>query len=141
MNSKSIGDISESFIIYKLLDLGISVSKPFGDNQRYDLIIEINRKLYTIQIKTAKFEEDFILFPTSSSAYHRGGKRKHYRGEVDFIAAFCPDNKICYLVNSFDVPTTMATLRLTEPKNGQRKGVRWAEDYELEKQIHKLFDI
>ncbi len=38
--TNSIGDISESAIITRFLQLGYVVLTPYGGNQRYDLVIE-----------------------------------------------------------------------------------------------------
>lgn len=46
-HSKRIGDIGEANIISRLLSYdNVYVSKPFGENCPYDLIIDINGKLY-----------------------------------------------------------------------------------------------
>jgi hypothetical protein len=39
-NTNSIGDISESAIIARFLQLGYVVLTVYGGNQRYDLVIE-----------------------------------------------------------------------------------------------------
>ena len=45
--TKRIGDIGEANIIANLLKYdNVHVSKPFGENCQYDLIIDINGKLY-----------------------------------------------------------------------------------------------
>ena len=45
MNSKDKGDIAEAFVTARLLEMGNSVSKPFGDNQRYDIIVDNKKDL------------------------------------------------------------------------------------------------
>ena len=37
---------------------GIPISLPYGDNQRYDLIIDHNNKLSKVQIKTCLKDKD-----------------------------------------------------------------------------------
>ena len=53
MHPKQIGEISEALVVAKLLKLGYVVSKPYGDNAPYDLIVETNAgDLRKIQVKT-----------------------------------------------------------------------------------------
>ncbi len=47
-DTNSIGDISESAIITRFLQLGYVVLTPYGGNQRYDLVI-LN-KVYLIPV-------------------------------------------------------------------------------------------
>ena len=39
-NPKAIGERSQAAIIFKLLEAGYNVLTPYGDNTRYDLVIE-----------------------------------------------------------------------------------------------------
>lgn len=39
-NPKAIGERSQVHIMCRLLDLGYEVLTPYGDNARYDLVIE-----------------------------------------------------------------------------------------------------
>ena len=48
MNTKDKGNIGEAVILAEFMKKGISVSIPFGDNARYDLIAEFNGKLNKI---------------------------------------------------------------------------------------------
>ena len=50
---KRIGNIGEAKAISWLVEHGISVSIPFGDNERYDLVIDNNGSLERVQVKTS----------------------------------------------------------------------------------------
>ncbi len=138
-NHKATGERTEAIIIAKFLEVGYGVLTPFGDNLRYDLIIEdADAKLWRIQCKTGWTENDraYIEFATASTYYHTkagrtGHGRKDYRGEIDYFAVYCPETTKVYLVPVEHVSVTSAILRLTPTKNNQEKGVRWARDYEL----------
>ena len=39
-NHKAIGELSQAYIIARLIEIGYNVLVPYGDNLRYDLIIE-----------------------------------------------------------------------------------------------------
>jgi len=48
------GDIGLSFAIFKLSEQGYTVSLPLTDNSLYDLIIEKDRILQTVQVKSTR---------------------------------------------------------------------------------------
>jgi hypothetical protein len=61
----------------------------------------------------------------------RGVFTRGYAGEVELFLVFCHDNGRIYAVQVDDVPATDGWLRVDPPRNGQKKGIRWARDYEL----------
>lgn len=130
-NTKAVGEISEIAVVLRLMRAGYDVSRPFGDNARYDLVIDDGARLSRVQVKTARLRAGKIQFATSSSQLHRGRGRQHYRGACDLFAAYCPDLDAVYLVPVDEVGVVECCLRFEPPRNGQRAGVRWARDYEL----------
>jgi hypothetical protein len=138
-NKKALGERSQAIIIFRLLEAGYNVLTPYGDNMRYDLVIEdADGQFWRVQCKTGWIEEDgaLIEFATASSYYHtRAGRtehgRKNYRGQIEYFAVYCPDTAKVYLVPIDHVGTTNAKLRLIPTKNKQEKHIRWAKDYEL----------
>ena len=131
MNTKVIGDISQLHLMAALARLGYTVLSPFGDNQRYDLVIESTDGFQKVQCKTGKVYGDTIRFRTSSSYAHRGRPAKSYIGEVDFFGVYCPDNGKCYLIPIDVCPSIQMVLRLTPAKNGQLAKTHTAEKFEL----------
>ena len=135
MHPKDIGDRSTLAIILALREAGYGVSIPFGENTRYDLVIERSGALHRVQCKTGRLDDGVVCFRTSSSYYHHPNPRtpaKHYRGQVDFFAVFCPETTGVYLVPIADLQMeTHASLRIEPPRNNQRKRVRMAAAYEV----------
>ena len=134
MNSKDKGDISEAVVAAEFLKLGIPVSKPLGDNQPYDLIIDFNCILKKVQIKTARNKGDYTLIPTSKSinTYLTKDKRRtSYKDKVDFIVAYCHTTNECYVIDVNEVGNVQVTLRENLPINKQIKGIRYKKDYLL----------
>ena len=54
-NTKAIGEISEAMILAEFLKAGIPVLMPFGDNQRYDMVVEAGGQFLNVQCKTARY--------------------------------------------------------------------------------------
>ncbi len=138
-NNKTIGERSEAIIIAKLLEVGYGVLTPFGDNRRYDLVIEdADGKFWRVQCKTGWIDSDgaYVQFKTASSYYHtKAGRTNHtkrdYRGQIDYFAVYCPETRRVYLIPVDHVGIASANLRLLPTANKQEKNVRWAKDYEL----------
>lgn len=127
-NTKYIGEITEGVILSKFLLNGYVVLQPFGDNQRYDLVIEKNKKFKTVQCKTGRVRNGSVYFNTSSNA--GGNNRKSYISEIDFFAVYCPENKQCYLIPIDKAPKSSMVLRIEKPKNNLCiNTINWANDY------------
>lgn len=131
--SKSVGERTEAIVLAELLKAGYVVLLPFGDNQRYDLVIDDGVRFQKVQCKTARLAATSaaITFRACSSYVHRGRGRKGYRGEADLFGVYSPDTGKVYIVPVDDVGETDVNLRLEPPLNGQARGIRMAEQYEL----------
>lgn len=135
---KTIGEKSEAIVLAELIKRDIPVSLPFGDNQRYDMLIDINNKILKIQIKTINFKEEYMTFEACSSSTHRGGKKKSYKGEIDYFIAYCSELNKVYMMHIDEASKTTVTMRINTPKNNQTANIKWAVDYEIDKQLNKL---
>lgn len=136
-NPKAVGERSEAIIIAKLVEVGYNVLTPFGDNQRYDLVIEdADGQFWRVQCKTGRSNGEYIEFAPASLYYHtRAGKTTHgsksYHGQIDYFAVYCPETKGVYLIPVDHAGASQMNLRLTPTANKQKKRVRWAKDYEI----------
>lgn len=127
-----VGHRSEAAILAQLVSRGYRILLPFGVNQRYDLVLESEGSFFKVQCKTGRLRDGVIRFSAQSVQSNTVGTRvKHYAGEVDLFAVYCPDNDCVYVIPVDEVPTTGMYLRVEKPRNRQRKRVRWAEDYAL----------
>ena len=103
---------------------------PFGDNQRYDFVIDRGNGFERIQVKTGRLRNGSIQFNACSSQAHRGKGRKAYQGDIEFFAVFCPDTYTSYLV-PVGTLKRLGTLRVERAKNNQTKNLILAKDYEI----------
>jgi len=138
-NHKEMGERSEAIIIGKLVYAGYTILKPYGENQRYALVIEdADRKFWRVQCKTAWISKDHhtILFNTCSNHYAYTWQkntmaRRHYRGDVDYFAVYSPDLDKVFLIHINQVGVNSASLRLVPSKTSNQYDVRMAQDYEI----------
>jgi len=130
MNPKAVGERSEGQILAAFLRAGKVVLTPFGDNQRYDMVLDEGGKFTRVQCKTAQVFPGYIQFPTCSNNWNTK-KTRTYRGEADIFAVYAPGLDKVYLVPVDEVGVKCARLRLEAARQGQKKNIRWASDYEF----------
>jgi PD-(D/E)XK endonuclease len=132
---KAKGDRSTLAIMLALHEAGYGLLVPFGENTRYDLVIDDGVRLARVQCKTGRLRNGSVLFNSCSSYAHHPNPRvvkRDYQGQIDYFAVFCPETRQSYLVPIADVTTRYsAVLRIDPPRNNQRIGVRFAADYEI----------
>ncbi|AFQ22215.1 hypothetical protein My1_056 [Pectobacterium phage My1] len=132
MNSKHVGNIAESRFIYECVRRQIDISLPFGDNARYDAIIDSANRLLKVQVKTLrKVEEGKYEFSTRSNSV-KGEARKHYKDSVDYFFAYNEEDDI-YVFMPIDIvgDKYQVAVRTIPPKNNQKIGINMVEDYQM----------
>lgn len=132
---KDIGDRSTLAVMLALRGVGYPVSVPFGENTRYDLVIDDGDRLLRVQCKSGRVRNGAVTFKTASSYAHHPNPAKatrDYQGEIDLFAVYCPATEGVYLIPIEDVATSWECLLRLEPaRNGQRRRIRPAADYEI----------
>lgn len=132
---KAVGDRTTLAAMLALQEAGYAISVPFGENTRYDLVVDDGVRLRRVQCKTGRLRSGAIRFAVCScyGHHHRPqNARRDYRGEIDDFAVYCPETQRVYLVPISDLPlTTQAALRVEPTRNGQAKGIRMAAAYEV----------
>jgi hypothetical protein len=136
---KAIGDRSQLAIMFALRDFGLGVYLPFGENTRCDLIIDDGASLSRVQCKTGRLRLGAVRFAVCSCYGHHRNPRKSrrtYEGQIEFFAVYCPETSGVYLVPIEDLPLrAQAALRVEPTRNGQKRNIRLAADYEIAKVV------
>jgi PD-(D/E)XK endonuclease len=132
---KDVGDKTTLAVILALRVAGLKGLVPFGENTRYDLVIDDGMRLGRVQCKTGRLRSGAIRFNTCSTYGHHqrpGNARRGYHGEIDYFAIFCPDTEKVYLIPIEELHVrTGAALRVEPSRNGQSRYIRFARDYEV----------
>lgn len=139
LSSHFIGEITEQEVALEFLKLGILVSKPLVQSSKYDFIVDINHKLYKIQVKTGTFKENaYLEFATSTSHTNTQGtlNLSYSEEDVDFFATMYEGQ--CYLVPYNLCGKRGQRIRFVPTKNGQTKGILFAKDFHLEDIVKTL---
>lgn len=132
MDSHRKGDLTEAIVIAELKKRSVPVSIPFGDNERYDVIVETpDGDLFKVQVKTGWMANGTVEFHgTSQHTNSTGNVYQRYNGDVDSFLIYCHDLTQLYWVWESDFETRMS-LRVEEPKQ-MKSNINWAEDYEFD---------
>jgi PD-(D/E)XK endonuclease len=120
------GDLGE------LVRRGYQVLIPFGVNQRYDLVLDMDGEFVRAQCKTGRLRRGCVLFNTQSVRINtRGWLTRGYVGEAEIFLIYRPETGRIYAVPVDEAPASSGSLRVEPTRNGQEDGIRWARDYEL----------
>lgn len=85
MSSKTDGGTAELKVAAKAAALGMSVALPFGENQKYDLIIG-NKHLHRVQVKTtARLARSARGGRFNITASHGNIKMPYTEEHIDFL--------------------------------------------------------
>lgn len=142
LKTKQKGVITELQCITYFYELGYPVSIPYGDNSRYDFIVDIDGCLLRIQVKTSRELDDgnVIEFSCRSTRVNSGGAvyRRYTSDEIDYFATYYKNE--CYLVPVQECAVNKK-LRINPAKNNQKSCINLAEDYRADIQIKELLSL
>ena len=127
------GRITELAVANEFLKRGITISQPLID-ARYDNIADINGKFITLQVKTAHYHDSgYIEFKTCNTHINtKGISNRNYKNDnIDYFATYYEGK--CYIIPVQQCGSRQQRLRVQPTKNGQTKGITFAQDYELDK--------
>ncbi|HEX3550133.1 MAG TPA: group I intron-associated PD-(D/E)XK endonuclease [Candidatus Elarobacter sp.] len=132
-DTKTKGDLSELYVALAFAAKGFLMSKPIGENSRYDFIADDGEKLLRVQVKTGRIRGAVLMFSCCSTHGHRRSavKSRSNQGQIELLAVYCPDNGKVYIVPEAEMTRTHMYLRLAPPRNNMVKTIRWAAQYEL----------
>jgi hypothetical protein len=127
-----VGLRSEAAILSELVRRGFQVLVPFGTNQRYDLVLDLDGQFVRAQCKTGRLHRGVVRFSTRS--IRSNTKQTYFRdyaGEVEIFLVYCQETNGIYAVPVEEAPSGYGYLRIEPTRNGQADRIRWARDYEL----------
>lgn len=135
MNPSRRGDVTEAVVVGALMRVGVSVSVPFGDSDRYDILADDAGTLFRVQCKTGSWVNGTVRFKLYSSTVEEGNRvdQSYSASEVDAFAVFSPRTDGVYWVPASETGSGEMRLRVKEPAaKAPRSRINWAEEYRLE---------
>ena len=91
------GDLGEVAFVHKAMSLGFVVAKPYGENHRYDFIVEGGKNLWRVQVKTCTHLRDDLY--TANVAHSLNGAQVAYtESDCDFVVFYVMPEESWYIV-------------------------------------------
>jgi len=127
-STKQIANESELRFASEFVRKGWSVFLPYGEDSPVDLLIYKDEIFKRIQIKATKPKDGKISCKLRST--NNWQIKKYSKKDIDYFALYDYENKKGYLIPIEKVEgMSEIILRLSEPKNNQKKRLRFAKDY------------
>lgn len=134
-NEKQIkGITTELRCMLKFIELGYVVSVPYGNNSRYDLLVDTGKKILKIQCKTASKNENGSYTVQTCNKVSTTTKRltKHYtEDEIDFISTII-EGQLLLIPVDFIKNSTQRIFRTEVPKYGNVNNCNLIKDFTVE---------
>lgn len=132
MQKKLMGAVGQLRVAHAYQQLGYNVLLPFGDLQRYDLVVEKNQSFSRVQVKTVTSRDGFMYVDARVIGHNRTKINiyKPTRSDFDILAVVENATQTVYAI-PFDGSQLQFTLRTKAAKNNQSKNIRNADDYLL----------
>ena len=131
------GLTTELICMQKFIELGYIVSVPYGNNSRYDLLVDNGTTIWKIQCKTAKLNENgsYTIQTCNKVSTTTQRRVKHYtKDEIDFIASVVQNQLVIIPVELIE-KTASKVFRIELPKHGAKSNCNLIEDFTVEKYL------
>lgn len=131
---KQKGDLAELKVATDLIERGWGIAVPWGEDCDFDLIAYRGQELHRVQIKYTESDGRVVYVRCKSNSLTKGRVmqvKRYTAATVEWIAVYDKTTARCYYVPSTELGAgrELLSLRLVPARNGQRIGVRNAEDY------------
>ena len=124
------GDIGVAKVIADLLANGERLLQPIDSTCPYDLAIDKGGKLTRVQVKYRTVNNGVLQVQLRRASVCYGKPKYRRNEEVDLIAIYSPTTDACYYIPVEELDGKGAiSLRVEPAKNGQRSGIKLADDY------------
>jgi hypothetical protein len=94
-NKKLRGEWAEMVFMTRAIELGLPISKPWGEMRSFDVIVGRTRHFVSVQVKSTILESEF---GNAFVCTVRGGHKPYPPGSFDFLAAYVVDENAWYII-------------------------------------------
>ena len=95
LENKNLGELAELAFMRKAASMGFAVAKPWGDSDRYDVIVRFDKIFWRVQVKSV------ITTQPSKHSYRvkttRGCNSTYSADEIDFLVAYVFPKDVWYV--------------------------------------------
>jgi hypothetical protein len=132
LSPKELGEIAEAEFLKTVLRKKIAVSKPWGESQGYDFILDDHGRLHRVQVKAAFRGDQERGY--SLRAY-RSSKRCYTAEDIDVLAGYVDPGKVWYLFPVRVIRKLRSLKLFPGSKNKRSKHEKWREAWWVVKKV------
>jgi hypothetical protein len=121
---KARGEWAELRFMLRATELGLRVTKPWGDNSPYDLVIETSGRFLRVQVKCTRFRRG-----RSYKCHLDSNGHPYTPDQIDFIAAYVIPVDAWYIL-PIKATNAQPDILLT-PQNSRSKYEKYKEAWHL----------
>ena len=118
-NTKRIGELAEAAFVVKAAGLGFAVSKPWGDSERYDFILDSSPRTWRVQIKCTESLNN-RGYQVQSTYTDRKQKGHYTPADIDVLVAYILPLDLWYVIPAQAFPAS-ASIRFYPEGNISRR--------------------
>jgi len=121
---KWAGEQAEAAFLNKAVSLGLSVSKPWGDSERYDFAVDAGRRMLRVQVKSTQY-----VAPDRLGFVINMARRAvlYTEEDIDFVAVYIVPLNIWYVIPIKACLNRSNLLFYPESKNSRGRFEKYRE--------------
>jgi len=129
------GEIAELRFLERVTALGYVACRPFGNNARFDFLVEARGRITRVQVKSSWEQAETGIYHVCcvSGAHYR--HRPYVPGEIDFLAAYAAGDDVWYIVPVRKLPS-YRTMRVCPRPGRTGRYERYREAWHLLEEGH-----
>jgi len=116
--TKRRGELAELAFLHRASKLGLKVSKPYGDSDLYDFIVDTGRRLLKVQVKSTGHVASPGVYSVNAGRHLCGGVVPYKRSQVDFMVVHIVPEDGWYIL-PMRVVGWRVSLRLPSSEHGK----------------------
>jgi len=93
---KQQGEIIEVAFLHKAIELGFSVTKPYGDCEAYDFVVDSGSRMWRVQVKSSYSKRNSAYF--INACRNRPYKKPYSPEEIDFMVVYTTPDEAWYVI-------------------------------------------
>lgn len=125
------GITTELIVAQKLIEQGYIVSIPYGNNSRYDMIVDTDNDCYRVQVKHASLNNNgsYTVNTSNTAITTHGNSRKYYtKADIDYIITIIQDQLVVIPVEMIE-HSQSKIFRVELPTKGTKSNCNLIQDY------------
>jgi PD-(D/E)XK endonuclease len=143
MDANTKGAVAEQAIALAATKLGVPVLRPTSDHCRFDLALDIGKRLWRVQCKWGRLDPDgcVIVVRIGTCWFSPNGyvRTAYSEDEVDLFGVYAGELDRCFLLPaSRGVDRHEIRLRLSPARNGQQACINLADKFDFNGAIAQL---